>query len=798
MKYSQLISQMTLEEKVGLCSGKDMWRTMPIERLGVPSVMVADGPNGVRAQHGKDTRVNVSERATCFPTSATVACSWDKALAEEIGAAIGAEALKEGVQTLLGPGVNIKRSPLCGRNFEYYSEDPVLAGEMGAAFICGVQSNGVGACVKHFAVNNQETYRNSVNAVVDERALREIYLKAFEITVKKGRPAMVMASYNRVNGAFATQNKFLLTDVLRGEWGFDGIVVSDWNAVYDRVAALQAGLDLEMPYSGGFGAKALIEALKDGSLSEQLLDETVDRLLTYIFEYDAKRVKGATIDAQKHDALARRAASESAVLLKNEKKALPLRKSDKLLVVGEFAEKPRFQGAGSSFINPRKITTLLDALGESGVEYVYERGYDLRKSKDSSKLIEKAVAAAAGYDKIVVMAGLPAEYEAEGFDRKNIDMPEAHNTLIKRLAETGKDVIVVLSAGAPVAMPWIADVSAVLMAYLGGQASGAAVADILTGKVAPSGKLAETYPVALDNLPATLNFPGSRHDVIYKEGMYVGYRYTEKVDAPVLFPFGYGLSYTDFVYGDAVMSGDINKDGKVTVSVEVANVGDVDGKETVQVYLRHTSERSGAPNIRLAAFEKKGIAKKSCEKFDFILDKSDFMIYDIGAGWMLADGDYEIVIASNIREPKQRISVHLNGQPYNQSQDMGWYSHPDSKTPIGDGDFRKIYGAEPEVTTRVHTKGEFTLDDSIADMAESSGFARFVQSAAKFFMKLALGAKSDDDPNFMMSYEMFRTSPVKSLVVSSQGAFSIKRAQGLVDICNGHVAKGLKSLLMAM
>ena len=789
---------MTLEEKVGLCSGKDMWRTMPIERLGVPSVMVADGPNGVRAQHGKDTRVNVSERATCFPTSATVACSWDKALAEEIGAAIGAEALKEGVQTLLGPGVNIKRSPLCGRNFEYYSEDPVLAGEMGAAFICGVQSNGVGACVKHFAVNNQETYRNSVNAVVDERALREIYLKAFEITVKKGRPAMVMASYNRVNGAFATQNKFLLTDVLRGEWGFDGIVVSDWNAVYDRVAALQAGLDLEMPYSGGFGAKALIEALKDGSLSEQLLDETVDRLLTYIFEYDAKRVKGATIDAQKHDALARRAASESAVLLKNEKKALPLRNSDKLLVVGEFAEKPRFQGAGSSFINPRKITTLLDALGESGVEYVYERGYDLRKGKDSSKLIEKAVAAAAGYDKIVVMAGLPAEYEAEGFDRKNIDMPEAHNTLIKRLAETGKDVIVVLSAGAPVAMPWIADVSAVLMAYLGGQASGAAVADILTGKVAPSGKLAETYPVALDNLPATLNFPGSRHDVIYKEGMYVGYRYTEKVDAPVLFPFGYGLSYTDFVYGDAVMSGDINKDGKVTVSVEVANVGDVDGKETVQVYLRHTSERSGAPNIRLAAFEKKGIAKKSCEKFDFILDKSDFMIYDIGAGWMLADGDYEIVIASNIREPKQRISVHLNGQPYNQSQDMGWYSHPDSKTPIGDGDFRKIYGAEPEVTTRVHTKGEFTLDDSIADMAESSGFARFVQSAAKFFMKLALGAKSDDDPNFMMSYEMFRTSPVKSLVVSSQGAFSIKRAQGLVDICNGHVAKGLKSLLMAM
>ena len=797
MKYSQLIAQMTLEEKVGLCSGKDLWRTKPIERLGVPSVMVADGPNGVRAQHGKDTRVNVSERATCFPTSATVACSWDKGLAEEVGAAIGAEALKEDVQTVLGPGVNIKRSPLCGRNFEYYSEDPVLAGEMGAAFIRGVQSNGVGACVKHFAVNNQETFRNSVNAVVDERALREIYLKAFEIAVKKGKPAMVMASYNRVNGAFATQNKFLLTDVLRGEWGFDGVVVSDWNAVYDRAASLEAGLDLEMPFSG-VGEKVLLAAVKEGKVSEAKLDESVDRLLSFIFEYDAKRVKGATIDAAKHDELARRAAAESAVLLKNTKRTLPLRKSDKVLVVGEFAQKPRFQGAGSSFINPRKITTLIDALDESGVNYAYERGYDLRKGKDSSKLIEKAVAAAANFDKIVVMAGLSAEYEAEGFDRKNIDMPEAHNTLIKRLAATGKDVIVVLSAGAPVAMPWIGDVSAAVMAYLGGQASGAAIADILTGKVNPSGKLAETYPVALDNLPSMLNFPGSRHDVVYKEGMYVGYRYTEKVDAPVLFPFGYGLSYTDFSYGEAKVEGDLNKDGKVKISVEVSNVGDRDGKETVQVYLRHVSERSGAPNIRLVAFDKQEIAKKSSKNFQFSVDKNDFLIYDRGTGWMRADGDYEIVIASNIREPKQQISVHLDGQPYRQSEDMGWYSHPDSKTPIGDDDFRKIYGAEPDVTTRIHSKGEFTLDDSIADMAESSGFARFVQKAAKFFMKLALGAKSDDDPNFMMSYEMFRTSPMTALCIGSRGAFSLKRAQGLVDICNGHVAKGLKSLLMAM
>lgn len=797
MKYSQLISQMTLEEKAGLCSGKDMWRTKPVERLGIPSVMVADGPNGVRAQHGKDTRVNVSERATCFPTSATVACSWDKDLAEEIGAAIGAEALKEGVQTLLGPGVNIKRSPLCGRNFEYYSEDPVLAGELGAAFIRGVQSNGVGACVKHFAVNNQETYRNSVNAVVDERALRELYLKAFEIAVKKGRPAMVMASYNRVNGTFATQNKKLMSDILRGEWGFDGIVVSDWNAVYDRVACIAAGLDLEMPYSGGWGDKAIVQAVKDGKLSEQILDETVDRILTYVFEYDKKRVKNAVVDVEKHDALAKRAAAESAVLLKNARNVLPLRKSDKLLVVGEFATKPRFQGAGSSFINPRKVTTLFDALTEGGVRFDYERGYDLRKGKDSSKLIDRAVAAAASHNKIVVIAGLPAEYEAEGFDRKNMDMPEAHNELISRLCATGKDVIVVLCAGAPVTMPWIDGASAVLAAYLGGQSGGAAIADILTGKVNPSGKLAETYPISLDNLPSTLNFPGSRHDVLYKEGLYVGYRYTEKVDAPVLFPFGFGLSYTDFVYSDLQTSGDLNKDGKMELSFKVTNTGDFDGKETAQVYLRKTDDKSGASSIRLAAFEKKEIAKKDCKIFNIALDKADFMIYDRTTGWMYADGDYEIVIASNVREPKQRISVHLDGEPYSQSKEMGWYSHPDSKTPIGDDDFRKIYGAEPVITDRVHTKGEFTLDDSIADMAESSGFARFVQKAVKVGMMLALRSSSDD-PNFMMSYEMFRTSPITALSTMSQGAFSFKRAQGLVDICNGHVAKGLKSLLMAM
>lgn len=788
---------MTLEEKAGLCSGKDMWRTKPIERLNVPSVMVADGPNGLRAQHGKDTRVNVSEKATCFPTSATVACSWDRSLAAEIGEAIGQEALKQDVQTVLGPGVNIKRSPLCGRNFEYYSEDPVLAGEMGAAFIRGVQSTGVGACVKHFAANNQETNRNSVNAVVDDRALREIYLKAFEIAVKKGKPAMVMASYNRVNGVFATQNKWLLTDVLRKEWGFDGIVVSDWNAVYDLVASLQAGLDLEMPSTGGMGDRAIVEAVKSGKISEELLDQTVDRLLTYIFEMDGRRVKGAQVDRKAQNELSERAAAESAVLLKNYKNALPLKKKDKLLVVGEFAQKPRFQGAGSSFINPPETKSLCDALTDSGVAFAYERGYDLRRDKDSAKLTQKAVAAAANYDKIVVMAGLPSEYEAEGFDRKNIDLPASHNALIESLAATGKDVIVVLSAGAPVAMPWIDKVCAVLMAYLGGQSSGAAVADIILGKRNPCGKLAETFPVALDNLPSSLNFPGGRHDVLYKEGMYVGYRYTEKVDAPVLFPFGFGLSYTEFAYGALDVSGDINKDGKLTLAFDVSNIGNMDGKEIVEVYIKHLSERSGAPNIRLAAFEKVEIQANSSKKVEIALDKDDFLIYDIKEGWLNAEGDYSIIVASNIREPKQQFSVHLTGSPYLQSDSMGWYSHPDSKTPISDDDFRKIYGSEPAITQRIPSKGSFTVDDSIADMADISGFARFLQRAVKFFMQVGMGTRADD-PNFMMSYEMFRTSPIVALSTMSRGAFSLKRAQGLVDICNGQVLKGLKALLMAI
>ena len=797
MKHSELISKMTLEEKAGLCSGRDMWRFKDVKRLGVPSIMVSDGPNGLRVQHGKDTRVNVSERATCFPTSSAVACSWDRGLAEDIGAAIAREALKEDVQMVLGPGINIKRSPLCGRNFEYYSEDPLLAGEMGAAFIRGVQSQGVGACVKHFAVNNQETNRNSINAIVDERTLREIYLKAFEIAVKKGRPVAVMASYNQVNGSFATQNKKLLTDILRNEWGFEGITVSDWSAVYDRVAAIGAGLDVEMPTSGGVGDKAIVDAVKSGKLDEKILDETVDRILDAVFSLDAKRKKDAAFDPAAHDELAKRAAAESAVLLKNNK-VLPLKKTDRVLLVGEFARKPRFQGAGSSFINPRKVTTLEEALAASGIEFSYERGYDLGRGKDSKKQIASAVAKAADFDKIVVCVGLPNEYEAEGFDRKNIDLPAAHNELVDRLASVGKDVIVVLSAGAPVAMPWINKVSGVLMMYLAGQNGGGACADILTGKVNPSGKLAETFPIGLDNLPSSMYFPGGRYDVLYKEGPYIGYRYTEKVDAPVLFPFGYGLSYTEFEYGPMTASADRLKDGdKLELELEIRNTGERDGKETVQLYIKKRyGENSGAA-VRLAGFEKVEIAKKSWKKVKFSLDKSDFMIYDSHEGWINETCEYEVFVASNVREPKQHISVFVEGGEIRERAVSGWYDRPDSKTPVPDSDFRELYGAEPEITVRKPEKGSFTTDDSLADMAPTSGLARFVLRVVKGTMKLAMRVPADD-PNLMMSYEMFRTSPMKALVSISQGKFGIDKAEAVVTMMNGHVLKGLKSLLMAI
>ena len=804
MKYADLIEKMTLEEKASLCSGKDMWHFKGIERLGIPEIMVSDGPHGLRTQKdsGVSTKMNVSVDATCFPLACATACSWDRNLLRELGSKLGEEAQKEDVQVVLGPGVNIKRSPLCGRNFEYFSEDPLLSGELGAAFVEGVQSQGVGTSVKHFAVNNQETYRMSVNAVVDERTMREIYLPAFETVVKKSAPSTVMASYNLVNGQSATESVHLLDDILDKEWKYNGIVISDWGAVNNRVKGVAAGMHVEMPSSGGMNDALIVNAVKEGKLDEKVLDEKVDRILQVVFDLDSKRRKGANYDPKEHDEFARKAASECCVLLKNKNKILPLSKKDKILVVGDMARNPRFQGAGSSFINCHKITSALDALDEAGIAYEFEEGYYKKTRKDCSKLIEKAVARAKDFDKVIVFAGLPGEYEAEGFDRRDMDMPASHNILISEIAKANKNVIVVLSAGSVVTMPWIDSVKGLLLTSLAGQNSGGATVDVLYGKVNPCGKLAETYPLKISHVPASAYFPGERYNVEYREGLYVGYRYFESVDAPVLFPFGYGLSYTTFSYRDiAVDKTDFNADDKVKVSVTVDNTGDRAGKEIVQLYVLHKGKAVYMPKVQLRAFDKVEIGAKSCATVTFILDKRAFAFYDVNEkDWVVESGEYEIAVGGNVRELKCRITVNIKGTDSDKikSSAKGWYLSPDVKKAVSDEDFKSLF--EDGKTTSIEhecKKGSFTSDDSIEDMSKTSGLARFMLRIAKPLIRMSMNADKYD-PNYLMIYEVMKTSPLRSLAFSSQGMFNMKMVDGVVIMMNGRFFKGLFALLKAI
>ena len=549
-----IIREMTLEEKAGMCSGKDFWHLKGVERLGIPEVMVSDGPHGLRKQAAEADHLGLNEsiKAVCFPTACATACSFDRDLLEEMGERIGDECQAEDLSVILGPAVNIKRSPLCGRNFEYFSEDPYLASQMAAAHIKGVQSKNVGTSIKHFAANNQEHRRMSCSSEVDERTLREIYLAAFETAIKESKPDTVMCSYNRINGEFASENHWLLTEVLRDEWGFDGYVMSDWGAVNDRVKGLKAGLELEMPASGGTTDKEIVEAVKNGELDEAVLDRAVERILNIVFKFVDNRQEGK-FDKEEDHKLAAKIEAESMVLLKNEG-VLPLpTQGKKIAFIGKFAEAPRFQGGGSSHINSFKITGALEAAKEVA-QVTYAQGYDIKEDVIDQDMLNQAVETAKEADVAVIFAGLPDAFESEGYDRSHMRMPQCQNTLISEIAKVQENVVVVLHNGSPVEMPWADEVKGILEAYLGGQAVGQAEVDVLFGKANPCGKLAETIPYKLADNPSYLNFPGDGQTVEYNEGVFVGYRYYDTKEMPVRYPFGYGLSYTTFEYSDLQLS----------------------------------------------------------------------------------------------------------------------------------------------------------------------------------------------------------------------------------------------------
>lgn len=683
LDVKKLVNELTLEEKASLCSGADFWHTKAIDRLNIPAAMVSDGPHGIRKQESLADHMGVAEsiKAIGFPTASAMACSFDRDLLHKVGVALGEECVAEDLAVLLGPGINMKRSPICGRNFEYYSEDPVVAGELGAAFVNGVQEHGVGTSLKHFAANNQEWRRMSISAEIDERTLREIYLAAFETVVKKAQPWTIMCSYNRINGVYSCENDWLLNKVLRDEWGFEGLVMTDWGAMDERVPSLKAGLDLEMPDCHGETDKLIVKAVQSGELEESVLDTAVERILTMVDKYLTARkdIDPASMvhplpssaergyDVAAHHALARTTAEQSAVLLKNED-ILPLQKDKKIAFIGEFAKVPRIQGGGSSHINNTSIESALDAAGDS---VSYAQGFHIDEETTDETLLQEAITLAKESDVAVIFAGLPDSFESEGFDRTHLNMPANQNELIARISEVQPNVVVVLHSGSPIAMPWLDKVAGVLQMYLAGQASGGAAVNLLFGDATPCGKLAETFPLHLEDNPSYLNFPGNREKVCYQEGVFIGYRYYDKKKMDVLFPFGYGLSYTDFTYSNMKVTVNgknaadvdvIKETDEIVVSADITNTGNCDGAEIVQLYIKNPVVYEIRPEKELRDFAKVFLKAGETKTVTFMLNARAFSYYETRIhDWYAESGDYEILLASSSRDIRLQYTVSITG-----------------------------------------------------------------------------------------------------------------------------------------
>lgn len=703
-----IISQMTLEEKAALCTGASAWTTTPIERLGVPEMTVSDGPHGVRRVPDVNSMANESLPATCFPTASCTASTWDVDLIRKMGEALAEECIALNVDVVLGPGANMKRSPLGGRNFEYFSEDPFLAGELAANFIDGVQSKGVGTSLKHYAANNQEFQRFTMSSEVDERTLREIYLPAFEKAVKQGKPWTVMCSYNKLNGTFASEHSYLLTDILKNEWGFEGLVVSDWGAVRDRVAALKAGLDWEMPGPQERRVKEVVEAVRSGELDEAILDESVGRILRIVFKARGTP-KGGDFDVDAHHELAARIAAEGMVLLKNNG-LLPLKGQGHIAVIGRAAEHAHFQGGGSSHINPTKVAIPFKELqAQAGdAELTYAEGYPAGDSFRQD-LIDQAVTLAQAADVAVLYIALPTYKESEGYDRTDLDLTDQQVALIKAVAKVQPQTVVVLNNGAPVTMnAWIDDVAAVLEGWMMGQAGGIAIADVLLGVVNPCGKLAETFPLELSDTPAYLNWPGEAGEVRYGEGLFIGYRYYDAKQLPVLFPFGYGLSYTTFAYSNAQVSASKFKDmDGVRVTVDVTNTGDVAGKEILQVYVHDQKSGLVRPEKELKGFAKVELQPGETRSISIQLDFRAFAFYHPEyKKWITEDGDFDLLIAASASDIRQTLTVTLESTLSlpsildKESTIREWMTDPRGKAVFGpmyakmEEESRKIFGGD--------------------------------------------------------------------------------------------------------
>ena len=793
-QIDDLISAMTLREKAAICSGMDFWTTKPISRLGIGSFVMSDGPHGLRKENEDDDNLGMkmSFPATAFPPAVNMASSWDPALVREIGVALGHQCLDQQIDILLGPGINIKRSPLCGRNFEYFSEDPFLAGKMGAAYIDGVESTGVGTSLKHFAVNNNEYLRMTINSVVDERALREIYLSAFEECVKRGKPRTVMASYNRINGTYATDNSWLLDTLLRKEWGYDGMVVSDWNATNDRVAGIKAGMDLEMPTSGNKNDRRILAAIKNGALTEKELDVAVARILRTL-DTCTKNRKPFKADYESAHALARRAADGSIILLKNDDGILPLGKENKLLVVGKLAEHSRYQGAGSSRINPYKLVSVREALDAAGADYVYAEGYSLDGDGRDAALEKAALDLAKDFDgTIVCCIGLTDTYESEGYDRTHMTLPPSHDDLVTKLADTGKPLVVVLFGGSPVEMPWLDRVGTLVNAYLPGEACGEAVVDILTGAVNPSGKLAETYPFKLEDNINAAYFPMGPKNVEYRESIFVGYRYFDSAKKAVAFPFGHGLSYTTFAYSDLVVD-----DGKATF--KVTNTGNVAGAEVAQMYIRDLTPVIFKADKELKGFAKIFLSPGESRSVELPFDDRTFAFYNAAhGGWQRSDGEYEILIGASSRDIRlsaKRRFTFGETQPVDarRAECPVYYSVADAED-IPEDQFRALYD-RPIPPNLPSKRGEFDDNTTLGEFG--------CCLLGKLILKAAPSLIRSQVPNADMTTMLILTQgmqgmPLRALVGISSGIIDSRLVDGLLLWGNKRRMRGLFKIIAGL
>ena len=773
---------MTLEEKAALLSGKGEWQTWDIERLGIPSIFCSDGPHGIRRQAGTGDHLglNPSLPATCFPTAATVANSWDPELGEEVGKALGEEAVVQGVDVVLGPGLNIKRSPLCGRNFEYFSEDPYLAGKMAAGYVRGIQSQGVYACPKHFAVNSQELRRMAMNAVLDERTLREIYLTGSEIAVKEGGAKAIMTSYNQVNGTYANENTHLLRDILRDEWGYDGIVITDWGGSNDHIKGVAAGSDLEMPTPGLDSARQIVRAVKSGRLDESAVDACVDRLLEAAFTLTAERERPEAFDQKAHHELARKAAAQSAVLLKNEEHILPLKQGTRVALIGDFAFEPRYQGAGSSLVNATSLDKMSELIGECGLVLAgASKGY-IRTGEEDAVLQKESVDLAQSADVVLYCFGLDELSESEGIDRSHMRIPQNQIALLEAMARVNKNIVGVLSAGAAIEMPWYHCLKGLLHGYLYGQAGAGAMLDILTGKVNPSGRLNETYPLRYEDTPAFRYFPGAERNSEYREGLYVGYRYYDTSKVRVMYPFGFGLSYTEFTYKDI----EIDESG---VSFTIANTGNMDGAETAQLYVGLKDAKVYRPEKELKGFAKVFLKAGESRRVHIDFDDKTFRYWNVRTNaWEIEGGTYQIMIGASSADIRLSAEADVQGTteefPYYTNRMPSYYSGLIQQ--VNDEEFTELLGT-PIPSGK--WSGELTVNDAICQMYYAkSAIARSVYKKLTRMKK-----KSEDagkpDLNILFIYNM----PFRAIAKMTGGMVSMDMVEGIVTMVNGHLFRGL-------